>query len=200
MRSLHAIYNHAKKELHLEIAGDPFTNVYKQVDKVEKEVLNLHQIQLIKDADLHDLPRRAYVRDLFMFAFYTHASMVDIAYMKPQDIKMGVLIYKNHRSGETEMIKWENVMSEIVKRYALSCKGYLLQIITDESDTYTQYKHAGQNANRILAKLGQKLGLPVKLSMDVARNSWFSISKSYSDRINKMIIDDLMSEEERKDD
>lgn len=191
MRSLQAIYKHIMSKSHLKITGNPFGNVYRGVDKTEKNLLNLEQIRLVKDADLHDKLKMAYARDLFMFAFYTHASMVDIAYMKPQNIKMGVLFYKNHRSGETEMVKWEKVMNEIVQRYALSCKGYLLPIITDESEATTQYKHTSHNVGRPLAQLGKRLGLPIKLTMEVARDSWYAISKSYFDRLNGMIIDDL---------
>lgn len=175
MRSLQAIYKHFMSKSHLKITDNPFGGVYRGVDKTEKNLLNLEQIRLVKDADLHDKPKMAYARDLFMFAFYTHASMVDIAYMKPQDIKMGVLLYKNHRSGETEMVKWEKVMNEIVQRYALSCKGYLLPIITDETEATKQYKHTSHNVGRPLAQLGERLGLPVKLTMEVARDSWYAI-------------------------
>ena len=71
-------------------------------------------------------------------------------------------------------------MQEIVDKYDTPNSCYLLPIIKPDSnfDERKQYIYASHNINRCLKIIGEKLGLPVSLTLYVARHSWASIAKS----------------------
>lgn len=71
-------------------------------------------------------------------------------------------------------------MQEIVDKYDSNGSNYLLPIIKPRSqiEERRQYIYAAHNINRCLKIIGRDLGLPLSLTMYVARHSWASIAKS----------------------
>ena len=107
-------------------------------------------------------------------------SLIDMAYLKKKDISHGVLSYCRRKTRQQLFIHWEKCMKKIVSKYNIPESQYLLPIINPliESDERTQYIYAGQQINKSLKKIGQKLRLPVNLTLYVARHTWASIAKS----------------------
>ena len=72
-----------------------------------------------------------YARDMFLFSFYTRGmSFVDMAYLKKNDLKNGVLIYRRKKTGQQLCIRWERHMQDILEKYPMSQESpYLLPII-----------------------------------------------------------------------
>ena len=179
MRILRAVYNRAVDKK-LAVQQYPFKHVYTGVDKTEKRAVSLNEIRRIKELDLSGKPRMEFARDMFLLSFYTRGmSFIDMAFLKKSNLSNGMLSYRRHKTGQQLMIKWEQCMQAIVKKYSRDASAYLLPIIRNINvDERKQYLYAAHNINRNLKLVGQRLGLSISLTMYVARHSWASIAKS----------------------
>ena len=179
MRNLRAIYNRAvEKELTLQ--RFPFKHVYTGIDKTVKRALPAKAIKEIKNLDLSLFPQLDYARDLFMFSFYTRGmSFIDMAFLKKNDLRNGILNYRRKKTGQQLTIRWEKPMQEIIAKYDTGNSPYLLPIIKDDgTDPRTQYKNGAHAMNDRLKKIGERIGLEIPLTSYVARYSWASIARS----------------------
>ena len=180
MRILRAVYNRAV-EKELTVNRNPFKHVYTGVDKTVKRAIPLKTIKQIKNLDLSLQPSLDFARDMFLFSFYTRGmSFIDMAYLRKKDLVNGVLTYRRRKTGQQLFIRWEKCMQEIVKKYEVAIDSpYLLPIITligkNERAQYTTMQH---NVNFSLKRVAQLAGIPVQLTMYVARHSWASAAKS----------------------
>ncbi len=179
MRGLRAIYNRAV-EKDLTVQRNPFRHVYTGIGKTVKRAVPLSIIRRIRKIDLALSPEMDFARDLFMFSFYTRGmSFIDMAFLKKNDLKDGVLSYRRRKTGQRLSVKWEKPMQEIIDKYDTAHTPYLLPIIKDmEADGRLQYQNAIHFVNNKLRELGKRLGSPVMLTSYVARHAWASIAKS----------------------
>ena len=174
MRILRAVYNRAVNE---GLAADlhPFGQVYTGIAKTAKRGISTADIAKILHLDLSASPSRAFARDIFMFSFYTRGmSLIDIAKLKTDNIKNGVLTYQRSKTGQRISVKWRKEMQTIVDRYHQQGSDRLLPIVTQETDIRKQYDSALHNINYNLKKIGEAIGLSIPLTMYVARHSWAS--------------------------
>ena len=177
MRILRAVYNRAVNE---GLVADlhPFGKVYTGVAKTAKRGISTTDIAKIMHLDLVALPSRAFARDIFMFSFYTRGmSLIDIAKLKTDNIKNGVLTYQRSKTGQRITVKWRKEMQAIVDRYHQQDSDRLLPIITQETDIRKQYDTALHNINYNLKRIGEAIGLSIPLTMYVARHSWASAAR-----------------------
>ncbi len=174
MRILRAVYNRAVTE-GLTADTHPFGHVYTGVAKTAKRGISTDDIAKILHLDLSASPSRAFARDIFMFSFYTRGmSLIDIAKLKTDNIKNGILTYQRSKTGQRISIKWRKEMQTIVDRYHQQGSDRLLPIITQETDLRKQYDTVLHNINYNLKKIGEAIGLTIPLTMYVARHSWAS--------------------------
>lgn len=93
-RILRAVYNRAVEKGFTKQVF-PFKHVYTGVEKTIKRGLPINTIRNIRNMDLSHCRTLDYARDMFLFSFYTRGmSFVDMAYLKKNDLKNGVLIYR----------------------------------------------------------------------------------------------------------
>lgn len=179
MRNLRAIYNRAVDREFIRQCH-PFKHVYTGIAKTVKRAVPLHVIRLIRNMDLSSHPELGLARDVFMFSFYTRGmSFVDMAFLKKNDLRNGILTYRRHKTNQQLFIKWEKPMQELVDRYDTTGSPYLLPIIKcNGKDERRQYKNGVHRTNTNLRKIGQLLGLAIPLTTYVARHGWASVAKS----------------------
>jgi integrase len=180
MRNLRAIYNRAV-EKNLTVQRFPFKHVYTGVDKTVKRAIPAKAIRQIKHMDLSASPSLDFARDMFLFSFYTRGmSFVDMAYLRKKDLCNGVLSYHRRKTGQKLTVKWEKCMQDLLDKYDTGRSDYLLPIIHPEStmDERSQYLYASNRINKWLKIIGEKLKLPLSLTLYVSRHSWASIAKS----------------------
>ena len=178
MRNLRSVYNKAV-EKKLVFQMNPFRHVYTGIDKTVKRAVSLKTIRQLCELDFSHNPKLEYVRDLFMFSFYTRGmAFVDMAYLRKSDLKQGILTYRRRKTGQLLCIRWEECMQKIIHKYEIKESIYLLPIIKDEEMERKQYKNASHLVNLRLKKIGEMLGLSIHLTMYVARHAWASIAKS----------------------
>ncbi|MCD8318017.1 MAG: site-specific integrase [Paraprevotella sp.] len=178
MRILRAVYNRAV-EKELTVQCRPFRRVYTGVDKTVKRAVSLKTIKLIKDMDLSQTPSLDFARDIFMFSFYTRGiSFVDMAYFKKKDLQGGVLSYRRRKTGQQLFVKWEKCMQEVVDKYQVDEREYLLPIIRTAGLEQRQYRNVLRFVNNNLKKISVLAGLQPHITMYVSRHSWASAAKS----------------------
>lgn len=191
MRNIRAIYNRAVEK---EVTAQrfPFKHVYTGVDKTVKRAVPLNVIRKIKSLELEVSSSLDYARDMFMFSFYTRGmSFIDMAYLKKTDLAGGVLTYRRKKTGQRLLIKWEQVMQDIIDKYDTSGTPYLLPVIRNHrSDDRKQYRSVAHAVNKNLKVIGQKLGISIPLTMYVARHAWASIA--WSKNISLSVISEAM--------
>lgn len=178
MRILRATYNRAV-ESGLTAQGSPFKRVYTGVDKTVKRALPFGVVKRIKDIDLASDASLDFARDMFLFSFYTRGmSFVDMANLRRDNIRNGILAYRRRKTGQTLYVKWEPCMQDIVDKYPQTDNGRLLPIIKRTTDERRQYESALHLVNLKLKEVSSMLGLSMGLTMYVARHSWASVANS----------------------
>jgi len=179
-RILRAVYNRAV-EKGFTRQKFPFKNVYTGVEGTIRRGLPARIIRTIRRMDLSGTPQLDYARDMFLFSFYTRGmSFVDMAYLKKDNLKNGVLTYRRKKTGQRLCVRWEPYMQDIVNKYPLLPESpFLLPIIRKAGEEERrQYSNAQHLVNQKLKIIGKTLGLSVPLTMYVARHSWATIAKS----------------------
>lgn len=178
MRILRAVYNRAVEQ-GITVQRHPFRNVYTGICKTTKRALPLSVIKRIKLLDLPPNSTLDYVRDMFLFSFYTRGmSFIDMAYLRKDNLSNGILSYKRRKTGQLLYVRWERCMRNIVKKYPWNRTAYLLPILKNNGkDERKQYKNAITLVNRKLKDIGRMVGLPYSLTIHCARHSWASVAK-----------------------
>ena len=177
LRTLRTLYRKAV-EKGLATDKDIFRRVFTGFASTMKRALPLDTIRTIRRLSLPDGSDLAFSRDMFMLCIYLQGiSFVDMAYLKKDDIKNGLLQYSRKKTGQSVSIGWELVMQEIVDTYAHLTVGspYLLPIITKQDGTERrQYERMEHKVNRLLKKIGALVGLQIPLTTYVGRHCWAS--------------------------
>lgn len=179
MRVLRALYNRAVADGLLE-QRIPFARVYTGVDKTVKRALSANTIRRILTLDLASSPRTAYARDMFMMSFYLRGmSMIDMAFLRKDDLRCGTVYYRRRKTGQLMAIKWLPEMQRIVDRYGPNPTVYLLPIIrsTVENERCA-YRNAAYRINRELKRVATLVGLKDHLTLYVARHSWATVARA----------------------
>lgn len=179
IRILRAVYNRAV-EKELTNNRNPFKHVYTGVDKTVKRAIQLKAIKKIKNLDLSLHPALDFARDMFLFSFYTRGmSFIDMAHLKKKDLQNGILSYRRRKTRQQLFIKWEKCMQGIADKHKTDYDSpYLLPILKYPYDNCSQYKNVLYRTNKNLKEVAKLAGVPVSLTMYVARHSWASIAKS----------------------
>ena len=197
MRILRAVYNRGVDRGWTD-QKNPFRHVYTGVDKTRKRAVTIQVIRRLHDLDLSDNPRLGIARDLFLFSVYTRGmSFIDMAFLRRQNLREGMLRYTRRKTGKDFCIRWEPAMQEIVDRYPPNPNGFLLPIITEQGrDYHRQYKCAILRTNDALAKISGILHLDILLTTYVARHSWASIA--YNNNVPLAVISEGMGHDSER--
>ena len=180
LRILRAVYNRAV-EKGITIQRYPFKHVYTGIDRTTKRAITLDDIRQIKMLDLSEMPMIELSRDIFLFSFYTRGmSFVDIAFLRKDDLKDGILSYRRKKTGQILAIKWEECMQKILDRHRTNSNNpFLLPILRDPTeDCRRQYKSALFRTNRHLKRIASMAGLTSGITLYTARHSWASAAKN----------------------
>lgn len=181
MRILRAVFNLAVRD-GLTKQTFPFRNVFTGTDKTQKRAVNENIITEIANLDLKDNEELQKSRDLFLLS-YSLCGMpfVDMAYLKPYNIKDGYVTYERRKTGEPISFNLPKQAETIIKRYARKDSPYVLPILTinDSDKAYRQYRTALVEYNRNLHSLEKMMQSKVHLSSYVARHSWATSARNH---------------------
>lgn len=115
MRELRAVYNIAVSK-GLTSQTYPFKKVFTGLDKTRKRAVDEDVISEIASLDLKDNQTLQQARDFFLLS-YSLCGMpfVDMVYLKPKDIKDGVVSYERRKTGEPISFKLPQLAETIIK-------------------------------------------------------------------------------------
>ena len=137
LRTLRTLYRKAA-EKGLTTDRDIFRHVFTGFAATAKRALPLDTIRAVRRLPLPEGSTLAFARDMFMLGIYLQGiSFVDMAYLKKDDIRNGLLQYSRRKTGQGISVGWEPAMQEIVDAYAHLTEGspYLLPVITRQDGT-----------------------------------------------------------------
>lgn len=179
IRILRAVYNRAVDQEIIQNSY-PFRHVYTGVGKTRKRALPLQSIKEIRKLDLSLSPHLDFARDMFLMSFYLRGmSFIDMAFLRKSDLKEGGVIYRRRKTGQQLRIGWTKEMQSIVDKYPQNATGYLLPIIRNIGiNERCAYRNMGYIINHNLKKIGEMIGVPMPLTLYVARHSWASAART----------------------
>lgn len=181
LRILRATCNRARNEGH-NIPEKIFQSVYTGKEKTKKRALSAASIRKVVLAETKN-DNESFARDLFIFSFITRGmSTIDIAKLTSDNIIGKRLSYKRSKTGQELTMEWLSEMKNIVTRWRKppiqGIPTYLFPIISHNGDEgHKDYRKVQRRINYSLKNLGKRLGLPIPLTMYVARHSWASLAR-----------------------
>ncbi len=182
-RTLRVLYNLAIEEGIVKKDHYPF-KAYK--------VSKLHQATAKRAISKEEITRvinyqsdRSYTRlaiDLFTFGYFMGGiNFVDIAYLKPDNIVDGRLVYIRRKTHKLIRLPMQPKAQEIIERYHNNGALFLFPIFSDFHKTEKQQRNRVHKVitkvNKRLNDVGKELELPIDLTTYVARHSFATVLK-----------------------
>lgn len=180
MRVLRAVYNKAVKQRIVE-QRYPFRSVYTGVDRTRKRALDERTVVSLQRLDLGHDPSLALARDLFVFSYCMRGrSFVDIAFLRRDAIRNGVITYCRHKTGQSIDVRMEPCIERIVRRYEGS-RPYVFPLIrsSDPREAFREYYNALGLHNRRLKELAKRIDAGTSLTSYVARHTWATVARKH---------------------
>ena len=188
LRSLRAIYNKVVKQYDLE-DRKPFQDLFTGHTKTVKRSATDDDIKRLQAMILPKNSTLQLSRDIFLFSLYAQGMpFVDVAFLRKDQIRDGMIIYERHKTGQQIIVKIEGCMQEIIDRYSKADSDFVFPIITthNPAQAYKQYQSSLRNYNRNLHKLEKLAGLKRGLTSYVVRHTWASVA--YDTNVDLAVI------------
>lgn len=214
LRGLKAIFNRAiaSKAINTEVYPFNEFKVGKYREETSKRAIPKQDIERIINLDLHTIsdkqsfPFYDFARDMFVFSYLgCGINIVDIAYLTYNNvIDQERLQFRRRKTKKLISFKLQPLALEILKKYSKpdrQLNDYIFPILT-----YGKHETAKDRYNRVtfrtkmidiyLKKIGEYLGIPLKLTSYVARHSFATVLKRSG--VNTSIICEAMGHSSEK--
>lgn len=177
VRQLRAIYNKAADEGFVHASFNPFLKVKLKSSKTPKRAVSKKEISRVAELDLRGKhPHLSLARDLFMFSLYTRGmAFVDMCYLKKENIRGDMLVYKRRKTGQWLQIKIEPPLKALLRKYADEHSCYLLPMLRTDN-TYKGYRYIQRRLNKRMRQIGDLLDFNYPLTFYVARHTWATLA------------------------
>lgn len=193
LRNLRAIYNKAVEEEQTANRDNLFRDVYTGIYRTSKRALNTLQMRHIhelsygeylnqhKHPELLEEQRMYKAWRLFTFCFYARGMcFVDLAYLRKDNIRGGVIRYYRKKTGGFLEVKVTPFLQSIIDSFSHDVRNspFLFPVINvPGKKERLQYETGLRMQNRQLKKLAQIASIEENLSTHVSRHTWASIAK-----------------------
>lgn len=190
-RILRAVCNRAQEQGIANLPENLFGNVYTGKARTRKRALPIEDIRKIAAA-VPKSRKEQLARDMFIFSFITRGmAPIDMAHLRKSNVVAGRLTYRRHKTGKEISMEWIAEMQEIASRYERDGTDYLFPLISSEgAEGWKEFKRCSQAVNYHLRRLGNRLALPIPLTLYVARHSWATAAKCSG--VSTALISDAM--------
>lgn len=196
MRILRAIYWKAIREKLIEPKREnPFEGVFTGFQQTRKRALSIDQLRALNNLDFSSIleqeemtkQEQQYDRGLytcwryFFFCFHARGmSFVDMAYLRKENIRQGVISYYRKKTGQKIEVTVTPILQRIIDSFVPEVRNspYLFPVIRDvHKPVRRQYETGLRLQNSRLKKLSVLAGTDQKLSTHVSRHSWATVGK-----------------------
>ncbi|HQT23995.1 MAG: hypothetical protein B7X86_14385 [Sphingobacteriales bacterium 17-39-43] len=182
-RTLKAIYNKAIKAKVVDRSLYPFYDISIRQEKTINRAVSVKQIKNIVSHELKINSSEWHARNYFMLSFLLiGVSFTDLAYLKPENIVKGRIIFSRRKTHKRYSIKLLEETKKILSYCTTSDSKYLLPIIicNVQEDSIQAKKLISQwikTTNKYLKRIGTEIGLESPLTTYVARHTWATTAK-----------------------
>lgn len=196
MRILRAIYWKAVREKLIDPKREnPFEGVFTGFQQTRKRALSLDELRTLNNLDFSSILEHGKTTDqeslydhglytswrYFFFCFHARGmSFVDMAYLRKENIRQGLISYYRKKTGQKIEVTLTPVLQRIIDSFSDQVKNspYLFPIIQDAlKPARLQYETGLRLQNSRLKKLSAMAGIGKKLSTHVSRHSWATVGK-----------------------
>lgn len=197
IRNLRAIYNKAimAKRIFPRQGDNPFAGISTAVTKTVKRALTLEELQALYKFNPNTLykseetgcRKQQYIDSVgrsqryFFFCFFARGmSFVDLAYLRKENIRGGLIRYTRKKTGQQIEVNISRELQAIIDSFADDVAGspYVFPIIREQGkDARLQYESALRAQNGRLKVLAAHAGVSRSVTTHVARHSWASVGK-----------------------
>ncbi|MFV0420359.1 MAG: phage integrase SAM-like domain-containing protein [Dysgonomonas sp.] len=207
MRMLRVIYRKAVRERLIETKREnPFEGVFTGFQQTRKRALDIEQLRKLNNLDFSELLERGTsIVDVatitsssdkgrldeglyncwryFFFCFHARGmSYVDMAYLRKENIRHGVISYYRKKTGQKIEITITPTLKRIIDSFSEEVRysAYLFPVIRDTNKSpRVQYESGLNIQNKRLKRLAKmaKIDLEWGLTTHVSRHSWATIGK-----------------------
>lgn len=209
MRTLKAVYNKAVKNDIIKQEYYPFScySVSKLKENTVKRSITKDEILKIIDFDVKKLSTRPqsllqFSKDLFLFSYFgCGINMIDIAYLKTENIQDNRVIYKRHKTGKEISFSLQTYVIDIIRKYGDINGNYLFPILDDSihitaEQQIRRIKKVTYVVNKNLKQIGNIMNLKIPLTTYVARHSFATVLKRSG--VNTSIISESLGHSSEK--
>jgi site-specific recombinase XerD len=150
------------------ISKDPFLNWKAKLKRVERELLNKEEIQMISNLEIR-IPRLDYVRDIFIFSCFTGLAYIDCKHLMKGNLVLGAdgekWIRTTRKKTETRSnIPILPIAAKIIQKYEndpiLKSKGLVLPVLSN------------QKMNAYIKEIADLCGIKKNLTFHLARHTF----------------------------
>ncbi|GAB6118876.1 phage integrase SAM-like domain-containing protein [Dysgonomonas termitidis] len=204
MRMLRAIYWKAVKEKLIDARREnPFDHVFTGFQKTRKRALDLESLRALNSLDFSAILEQQTLRKAdtcepaegsspldsglytswryFFFCFHARGmSFVDMAYLRKENIRQGVISYYRKKTGQKIEVTVTAPLQRIIDSFSgeVRYSPYLFPVIRDtDKSPRLQYENGLRLQNKRLKRLSALAGIEGKLSTHVSRHSWATTGK-----------------------
>jgi len=209
MRTLKSTFNKAIKDNIVKQDYYPFNdyNVSKLKEATPKRAITKEEMLKIVDFDISSISTRPQSllqlsKDLFIFSYLgCGINMVDMAYLKNNNIISNRVSYKRHKTGKQISFLLQSYAKEIMQKYEGMNDDYIFPILDDAvnitpEQQFRRIKKITYVVNKNLKKIGEAVGLSIPLTTYVSRHSFATILKRSG--VNVAIISEALGHSDLK--
>lgn len=182
-RSCRAIYNKAIKAKLVDRSHYSFIDVTVKTEKTAKRAISMADLKKIFNLELKQDTPIWHTRNYFFLSFGLRGiSFSDLAYLQPNNVVNGRLIYKRKKTGQELNIKLLPLSIKILNFYKGRSKRFLLPILPD---SIIEGSESGRKlimdrvktANKYLNQAAQLCDISANLTTYVIRHTWATTAK-----------------------
>lgn len=202
-RSLRAIYNKAIKEKLADRSQYPFYDMKIKTEKTAKRAILREDIMNLKEVPILQNTVCEKALNHFLLSFFlVGISFTDLAYLKPENLVDGRIVYRRRKTGKNYDVKVFPQAEAILLKYSDNDSSYLLPILQNgvPEDSIKAKKIIQQwikTTNKYLKRLSVEAKINATVTTYVARHTFATTAKrlGYS---NELIAEALGHEHGNK--
>ncbi len=150
------------------IKKDPFAFFNAKFKPYDRQYLTIEELILIEELDLTDIGLRR-VRDCFVFACYTGLSYVDVKWLRPEQVVVGIdgdewIFTKREKSKTSVKVPLLNRAKEVLEKYSDTGYGKNKELLLPV--------YSNQKCNAYLKKIVAKCKIDKNISFHAARHTF----------------------------
>lgn len=180
IRNFKSVYNYSIPKKERRADSYPFSEIKTAPCPTIKRALATDELKKLVSIEFTSKEQHLdFARDVFLISFYCRGmSLVDILYLKKDDVRGNVIFYRRRKSKQLLRITITDPLQKLINKYRHDGE-YLFPVLKTGEDKYLykEYRKALARINRNLKHIGKRLCLTLPLTSYVARHSWATQAK-----------------------